>query len=163
MFSVSPLLRDPLTQTQTLDDRLALMAWPAAFLAIAVAIVLAMRATLMRTAINRRFVGSLLLALFSQVAVHVGGALMELPIAAVHTVLFGLWFCISAMMTIALNGRLVYGTLGYLAGFFISARWPELRFYAMSASNLLMTINCTALWLSQRAAHEPAPPPARDR
>ncbi len=150
-FTLTPLLRDPtIHATTTQAARLKMLTWPVAFLAIVGLIYLVKRRNL-QTATNRRFYGGVMLALAAQILVHVGGMLLNLPIHAVHVMLFGLWFCVVAMLAIAVNPQLTYGAVGYLVGFLIAARWPELRFYAMTGANGLMTINGTALWLSQQA------------
>jgi serine/threonine-protein kinase len=150
-FAVTPLLRDPAITAVSADERLHMILWPALFLALTL-VASALTRRHIQTAINRRFLGAVILALVAQILVHIAGMLLDLPIHAVHTMLFGLWFCICAMLTITTNPRLVFATLGFLAGFLVSARWPEQRFYAMSAANLLMILNSTVLWHRSRRA-----------
>ncbi|MCB9754704.1 MAG: protein kinase [Myxococcales bacterium] len=150
VFTLTPLLRDPTLRAATHAARLKMLIWPVAFLVIVSVIYLVKRRTLV-TAINRRLYGGVMLALAAQIALHISGMLLDVPIHVVHVMLFGLWFCVVAMMAIAVNPRLVYSAIGYLVGFFVAARWPELRFYAMAGANLMMTINGTALWLSYAA------------
>jgi hypothetical protein len=79
-------------------------------------------------------------------------AALSLHIDAVTTeVLWPLvWFCVSAMLAAIVDARLLPMTFGFLGALFIGALRPDLRFYVMNVSNLVMTINMFFIWMPWR-------------
>jgi eukaryotic-like serine/threonine-protein kinase len=62
------------------------------------------------------------------------------------------WFCVSSMLVVQVDWRLLPMTLAFLATLLVSVTWPQYRFYAMAASNLVMTINMFSIWMPWRSA-----------
>ena len=56
------------------------------------------------------------------------------------------WFIVSAALVINVDWRLLPMTIGFIILLFAGIRWPDYYFYAMSAQNLLMTLNLIYLW-----------------
>jgi serine/threonine-protein kinase len=120
--------------------------WPAFFLVLVAVLGYATRGTMLKTAINRRLLGGIVLLLAAQTAMTVGIGLLGLsPTIAVVLQLL-VWSCIIAMMALALDGWLYPTAAGYVLAFLVAARWPEHRYYAIGISNLIMTVNVVIIW-----------------
>jgi serine/threonine protein kinase len=101
---------------------------------------------LFRNVITRRFWGAALVAMAGQLVLQLIGMMAGLDPFRVLTLWPLVWFCVSSMIVITLDRRLIPMTLGFLALLFFGLRWPDLIFYAMTASNLLMTLNLVFVW-----------------
>jgi len=141
VFSIAPLFRDSAAE----PDRAVLLMWPIVSLVVVLGLVLVARKAMVQTAINRRFIGALLITLSAQVV----GMLLGLPGETLQVLLFFLWFCIASMMVVTLSRWLVPASLGYLTALLLSAAYPEFRFWMMSAAHLTLTLNSMVLWLSR--------------
>ncbi len=102
------------------------------------------RDTLTRTAFNRHIAGTVLFAFLAQLTWVAGAWLMGLPVEATKGMLIFLWFALSSHVAIVLDRRMVPAAVGFLAAFVVAARWPGLRWCAVSASNLVITLNVVA-------------------
>ena len=56
------------------------------------------------------------------------------------------WFCFAGMAALTIDMRLFPCVAGYLLAFAVAASRPDLALYAMSASNLAMTLNAVVIW-----------------
>ncbi len=144
--------------------------------AVQVAILLALgrwaRDTLQRTAFNRRISATVLFAFLAQFTLIAGAWLMGLPLGATAVMFVFLWFALTTHVAIVLDRRMIPAAVGFLVAFLVAARWPEGRWIAMSASNLLLTLNVVAVGAPQEdvqqsvqqvrariaARHRPSPP-----
>ena len=103
------------------------------------------RDTLHRTAFNRRMGRTVVFLFVSQILLTVGAWLLALPMRTVSALLPFLWFVVSAHAAIALEKWLAPAAATYALTFLVSARWPELRWFAMSLSNVALTLNIVVL------------------
>ena len=103
------------------------------------------RDTLTRTAFNRRISGTVLFAFLAQLTLVAGAWLMGLPLEATTVMFFFLWFALTSHVAIVLDRRMAPAAVGFLAAFVVAARWPGLRWCAMSACNLVLTVNLVAV------------------
>jgi serine/threonine-protein kinase len=112
---------------------------------------------LLQNLVTRRLWGAALVAMAGQAVLQFVGMMAGLSPIKVLTFWPLVWFCVSAMIVITLDRRLIPMTLGFLALLFFGLRWPDHIFYAMTASNFLMTLNLFFVWfpLKDWAAGKP--------
>lgn len=112
---------------------------------------------LLGNVVTRRLWGAALVAMAGQIILQLIGMISGLDSVRVLTLWPLVWFCVSAMIVITLDRRLIPMTLGFLALLFFGLRWPDHIFYAMTASNFLMTLNLFFVWfpLKDWAAGKP--------
>jgi serine/threonine-protein kinase len=103
------------------------------------------------TAINRQLTGATAITMIAEAALHSGGAIAGLSPPQTQCIALVLFGVMSAAMGLMAAAPLVIPAVGYLLAFFIAARFPELRAYAQSAANLLLTIVAFIAW--SRAAN----------
>jgi len=101
---------------------------------------------LLQNLVTRRLWGAALVAMAGQAVLQFVGMMAGLSPIKVLTFWPLVWFCVSAMIVITLDRRLIPMTLGFLALLFFGLRWPDHIFYAMTASNFLMTLNLFFVW-----------------
>ena len=107
------------------------------------------RQDLAESAITRRLLSGGIMAMTGMLALEHASMLLRLP-AQTTQVLWPLtWFLVSGMLTVTVDRRIAPMTLGFLGTLFVAAHYPHLRFYAMSGSNLIMTVNMVFLFTPQ--------------
>ena len=124
----------------------AMMVWPFALMLVVGLAVLWARDSLTRTAINRRLAAAMFLVLVAQAIMLVGLrwlGVSEIAASALHPFL---WFCVTSMLVITVNRRLLPTAVVQMAAFLVAARWPQLRFYALSAGNGALAVNAATIW-----------------
>ncbi len=101
-----------------------------------------LRATRM-TAINRSVFAAGRFLFFAQTMLGIGGWLLGLDPA--HTLVLNLfmWGSVCGMFALAIDRWLIVTTVGYYVAFLIAARYPQLRMFAASGGNLVLTV---AIW-----------------
>ncbi len=104
------------------------------------------RDSMMKTAINRNIFASMLVVFAAQILLAGGANLLDLPVVSIQVLMPFLWTVIASMMAIVVDRRLALCAAGFGAAFLFSAAYPALRMWAMSASNLILTINLFVLW-----------------
>ncbi len=107
------------------------------------------RDTLRRTEFNRRISRAVMFVFVGQLVLLVGARVMGLALVPTTVLMVFFWFTMTAHSAITMDRRMVPAAVGYLAAFMVSARWPALRWCAMSAANLTFTVNAVALGASQ--------------
>ncbi len=125
------------------------------------------RDELAQSSITRRLMRAAAIAMVGQLVLE--GIALVLHIGSTTTeVLWPLvWFCVSSMLVVTVDWRLLPMTLGFLGALLAGALWPPVRFYAMGGSNLIMTINMFSIWmpwrsLTSRAGRAVAPQARRE-
>jgi hypothetical protein len=131
-------------------DYASLFPVPATMLVVVLAGAVAVRRSMMRTAMNRSIVGAAALAFFAQMAVHVGSWLGHVPPDESQRFILFNWFLISAMMAITVAPRLAIGAVGYLAAYLAASRWFGLRYVLMAGSNALLLVAAFAAFGRKR-------------
>ena len=96
---------------------------------------------------TQHLLGGMAVAMIALPALEGAGWLLELPIPLVQGLWPLTWFCISAMLAIAVDWRMAPMTLGFLGALGASVLWPQFRFLAMTASNFVMTVNMFTIWM----------------
>ena len=149
-WTVSPLLQHRYGSLRSHAGYLGVML-------VQVAVLLALgrwaRDTLRRTAFNRRVSGVVLFAFGAQIVWISGAWLMGLALEPTTVVFAFLWFVVTALAAIVLEHRMAPAALGYLAAFFVAARWPEWKWCAMSLSQLVLTVNVGVIGAPREEVH----------
>jgi membrane associated rhomboid family serine protease len=119
---------------------------PMVFAAVALAVALLGRRTLLSNAFNRRVVATVILALVAQTLLNVGGALLAMPMF--QTQLFGhfMGFCCAGVLAVTLVPRLLPAAIGYGAGFALTAARPDLHGIVSLVCNSVMALNAWLIW-----------------
>jgi eukaryotic-like serine/threonine-protein kinase len=131
----------------------------ATFLVLVLAFGLWARDSMSRTVFNRRVFASTIAVFVFQLVLYAGASELGLSVVVASVVMILMWAVIAAMVAIAVDRRLWPMAVGYLIAFLCAARWPEQRFWAMAASNLILTINAVAIWKPRGDGDVPAQEP----
>jgi serine/threonine-protein kinase len=132
-------VREPETLAQGL-------AWPLFFLLLLGILARVTRKTIMKTAINRRLLGAIVILLVAQLALAGGMHLLGLSPTYAVVLQFLLWAVVTGLISLTVDRRLTPMAVGYFAAFVAAAAWPAERYYVMSAANLVLTLNVVAIW-----------------
>jgi serine/threonine-protein kinase len=120
--------------------------WSVGFLVVVLGLGYWARDSLSKTVINRRISATAGFLFVAQIVLQLGMAIMDLPIDLSQVMMLFLWLVIAVMMAIGVDRRLAPSAVGFLAAFLFAARYPEHRFFAMSACNFVFTVNAVVLW-----------------
>jgi len=123
-----------------------LLLWTAGFLVFVLGLGYWARDSLSKTVVNRRAFASAVFLFVAQAAMVIGAWDLGLSVVQTEVLVMYLWIAISGMVAIGVDRRLAPSTLGYVLAALAASRWPEYRFYAMSAANLVFTINAVWHW-----------------
>jgi serine/threonine-protein kinase len=102
------------------------------------------------SSVTRRLMRGAAVAMIGHLVLEAVAALLHLDAVTTEVLWPLVWFCVAAMLVITVDRRLFAMTLGFLGALFAAAAWPEWRFYAMFASNVVMTINMFSIWMPWR-------------
>jgi hypothetical protein len=114
------------------------------------------RDSMMRTAINRRVMATIALALVGQIAMTFGGMALTMSVHNIQIMTIFMWASVASMAAIAIDRRLFPAALGYLVTFGAAATWAHNTFQvlcAMSAGHLVTTINVLSIWRPKQLGH----------
>ena len=109
------------------------------------------REQLRESSITRRLMLAASVAMSGQFALELAGISLGIDSVIIEAMWPLLWFCVSAMLVVAVDVRLLPMTLGFLGALAAAVTWPDLRFYAMCASNVVMSINMFSIWMPWRS------------
>jgi serine/threonine-protein kinase len=107
------------------------------------------RDQLRKTAVNRRIVASVALALVAQLAFAAAAPTVGIDPRSGRVALLFMWAVVIAMVAITIDRRLVWGALGFFAAFGFSAFLATSLVHvmiAMSAAYFVVTVNALAVW-----------------
>jgi serine/threonine-protein kinase len=120
--------------------------WSAGFLVLVLVLAAWARESMFKTAINRRIIATVVIALIAMIAMNVSGWVLGVEPARTHILHFVLWFAVAAMGALAIDVRLWPTAAGFLVGLGLATAWPEYRFAWMSVGNAVLTVNAFLLW-----------------
>ncbi|MEP6859571.1 MAG: serine/threonine-protein kinase [Deltaproteobacteria bacterium] len=146
LFTALPLIVSRVGSRDTETARVSYLVFSGAFALVVAAFGLLTRATFGSTAVNRRALGSVVCLFVGQLALGLGGWLLDLPLATTQTLAIVIWATVVGMLVLHFDRRLAASAVGYLIAFFIAARWPSTRAYATAASNFVLAINVLHTW-----------------
>jgi serine/threonine protein kinase len=141
--------------------RLPAIAFAGAMILMLGVVAIGVRRDLRESNITRWLLRGAFVAMVGQLVLEAAALLLGIDAVATEILWPLVWFCVSAMLTVIVDVRLMPMTAGFLGALFIGTRRPELRFYAMNASNLIMTINMISIWMPWRKAAADASRPGR--
>ncbi|AKF02959.1 serine/threonine-protein kinase [Sandaracinus amylolyticus] len=120
-----------------------------------VAVVLG-RDWIVATVFNRVAHLSFCVAVVATSALHAAAYLVGLEPSTSEVLSIAVWLGVSGMAVVALDVRLALIPLANLVALLVSARWPEVRYFAMSAALFVLLVNAQWLYREQgrRAASE---------
>ncbi len=133
------------------------------------------RNTLRATAFNRKVAVTGLFVFAGQMIISQGADTLGLSVYEAQVLMIFYWGTITTMMTITVDVWLWPSAVLYFVWFFVAARAPALRFYAMAGANFSFAVNAFIRWtpdtfrpsaeeLQQRAERDAAQnTPARPR
>ncbi len=110
------------------------------------------RDSLTKTAYNRRLAAIVLFTLMSTFALIAGAWLRGIPPAQLSPIYLFLWGVVAGLTAITIERRIWPSAVSYTLAFLAATLWPEERFYLMSASNAVITLNFAIAWRPGRAA-----------
>ena len=104
------------------------------------------RNAVLKSRLTQHLLGGAWVAMVALIALDTTGWVMQLDPRLVQSLWPLTWFCVSAMLAITVDRRMMPMTLGFLGALVVAAVWPDQRFWAMTASNVVMTVNMYAIW-----------------
>ena len=122
------------------------LGWALALLVIVCGLGYWARESLMKTRINQRALASTLFLFVAQIGLVLGCWHLGLPIEIVEVLYMFVWTVIVAGIAIGIDAGLAPTAVANAVGFGLAVRWPEHRFFLMSAVNLVFTINAFVRW-----------------
>lgn len=131
--------------------------WAALSLVLIGVVLARFRRALLASSYNRRAVGAMIVILLGHFLLAGGGALMALPIDASRTLQLFLWCLGTAVTAVTMEHRLFPAALGYAAAYLVATAWQDTIPWAMSLSNLVLTVNVAYAWRRRPAAGDGEP------
>lgn len=104
------------------------------------------RETLSATSFNRRMTAIVGFAFFAGMLFAFVSEAQHVPVETFQVLQFCLWFCYAGLAAIGVERRLTISAVGFAIGAVVVALRREWVYYAMSATNLLLTINVVSVW-----------------
>ncbi len=108
------------------------------------------RDTMSRTAPNRILRRIVAATLVSQFILQIGLAFSGVGLDGSMALNFVVWGWGSAAAAIAIERWFWLATAGYVAGFFVAMRFPAIRYFAASATHLIMLMSAARAWRLSR-------------
>ena len=116
------------------------------FLGVAVLVGLWGRESLSKTAVNRRTQAVGIVMFAAQLALQVGGNLLELKLLHVFILYLHTWFYAAAVFALFVDRRFGPSVAAYFVAFIGACIAPEHVWHLMSAGNFVLTVNLLVAW-----------------
>ena len=146
MFTVFPLIAALRPEIVAMRTHPHLVLWSCGFLVIVLGLGYWARESMTKTVVNRRVFAAAVFLFVCQAAMAIGTWRLGVTVMQTEVLMMYLWIAISGMIAIGIDRRLAPSTLGYVAAASFASVYPELRFFAMSAANLVFTVNAVWYW-----------------
>ena len=104
------------------------------------------RTTLRATAFNRKVTVAGLFVFAGQIIISQGAQALGLSVYESQVMMIFYWGTITTMLTITVDVWLWPSSVLYFVSFFVAARDPALRFYAMAVGNFSFAVNAFLRW-----------------
>ncbi|MDQ3034491.1 MAG: serine/threonine protein kinase [Myxococcota bacterium] len=144
------MIRAALGSAQRLEE---LLVWPLAMTAGFGGLAWAFRSALLRTRLNRRLMGSLIGMTAAMELLHAGAIELGLDLPTIQSLDFMLFGGAAAFVSVLVDRRFAASAVAYAIGFVLACARPELRYWALLATNVTVVANFLWLWPPWR--HEP--------
>jgi serine/threonine-protein kinase len=131
-------------------DNLRMAGWSLLAVLAFLLVLLLSRVPLRESAINRRLAVAASLMMTGQAVLHLGSHVAGFPPVTAQTFQMLLWCCVLTLLAVTIEARLFPAAIGYLISFFVVARFPDQRFVAMAAANLITFATIVVIWAPAR-------------
>jgi serine/threonine-protein kinase len=101
---------------------------------------------MMKTLFNRRLLGAVAVMLLAQSGLFFAALALGVDLATTRIIQLGLWATVTALLTSSIERRFWPSTVGVVAAFCVTVRWPHLRPFAGAFASLFVTGNVMAIW-----------------
>jgi serine/threonine-protein kinase len=150
-WTLGPLVAGLLSDVnERYPDNLRMAGWSLLAVLAFLLVLLVTRASLRESAINRRLALAVGLMMTGQAVLHLGSEVAGFPPVTAQTFQMLLWCCAITLLAVTIEVRLFPAALGYLISFFVVARFPDQRFAAMAAANLITFATIIVIWAPRR-------------
>jgi hypothetical protein len=96
---------------------------------------------------------TVLVSFAAQLIALKGGFKLGLTPEQAVILLLMVWGMITLMLSITMERRFWISAVAYIVAFLVAARYPDWRYFLMSVSHFVFTINVVAIW---RPGQQPA-------
>jgi len=145
-WTITPLLKDGLQVEWFMATYTGMTVITGTFMLVTSALWFWARESLTKTLINRRMCAAMAALFPCQFLLFAGGSLMGMPVLSAQLLMIFVWTLIASIVVVTIDKRFLPVAICYAAAFLIASRWPEYRFYLMSAGNLVLTIVAIYIW-----------------
>ncbi len=146
IFTIAPALSASVPALSIKTNHWFQAAWSFGFAVFTMVWTYVKREQLVTTLVNRRLIGGVMLMFVAQTILVLGGWRLGQTVTEVQVLLMFVWFCVAGACAMTVDNALIPCALGYALAFLFSTAWPEYRMWAMSASNLVFTLNVAIAW-----------------
>jgi hypothetical protein len=105
-----------------------------------------LRKSILSSRLNRQLASVALFVLFVQAVAYAGAAMLGISAAATQIQLIFLWFCVTGVLGVTLEPRLLIAAIAFLIAFATAAMAPHLRLLAEAAANAVLTATAVIAW-----------------
>jgi len=151
---VVALVRTSLGRPQTLRE---LAMWPFVMALGFGFVAWVFRRGLLRTALNRRLMGTFLATMLGFGLFHLGAMQLGLTLAVIQSLDFALFSCAALFLVPMVDRRFLLSAAAYLGGFFGATAAPEHRYLVLLATNITTVLNVLWVWPPWRASPDEGP------
>ena len=145
MFTIMPLVIEAVPALRNVGYAGHAL-WAVAFMGAFAAAGWWARESVLATVINRRLLQSAMFLFVAQAVLAIGGALAHRPPGELFVWNLVIYVVLSGQLAIHLDAWLAPSVAGYVAGFLVASRAPELVLYVYSACNGLFMVNAVWRW-----------------
>ncbi len=104
------------------------------------------RKSMLKTAVNRSILATIVFTMLAMIMLRAGAALLDIEPRTAHVLNFFIWFTICSLLSFYVDLRLVVAAAAYLAAFLLAAAYPSWMYVLMAGSNLVLTLIAVWLW-----------------
>ncbi|MBX3251975.1 MAG: protein kinase [Myxococcales bacterium] len=123
-----------------------LLVWPLTMVLACAIPALAFRSALMRTALNRRLMWTLIGVMAALFVFHAGALIAGLSVAQAQSMDFALFAGAGLAVTLLVDRRFASVVVVYLACFFVASAWPTYRYWALFVGNVNVLVAFLRVW-----------------
>ena len=99
-----------------------------------------------RSRLNRQLVATALLVLLVQTLAYGGAAILGLSAAMTQTILLFVWACMTGVLGVALDRKLLVPAIAFGCAFFVAAERRDARLLAEAAANVVLVVTAVLAW-----------------
>jgi eukaryotic-like serine/threonine-protein kinase len=146
VWSGMPLVTGKMVERYPDFPRQHMYWWTGGVLLFGVAVVRWGRESLMKTAVNRRFISACMIMFASQFVLEIGANLAKIPTMMTAVLHLAVWFMALCMTSAFIEKKLWFSTAVMGAAFLYACAFPAHVWWAMSVSNAVLLVNFGLAW-----------------